>query len=104
MPYTIALLLILKIYFIFISFFFAIALYFKKYNIIAINFIFCKHFKDNYYKIIAIYFITYNIIIKKRYKMQIKKAIKHLYKAKKAKFLSKVILKVKDFIKRLLKK
>ena len=94
--------LILRIYSTLVSFFFVIALHFKKYDIAIIDLIFCKHFKDDYYKIAAIYFTFYNIIIKRRRKIQIKEAIRHLYKARKAKFSSKATLEVKDFVKRLL--
>jgi len=102
LPCTIAPLLILRIYSTLVSFFFAIAPCLKKYNATAINLILYKHLKDNYYKIAATYLTTYNIVMKRRCKIQIEEAIGHLYKARKAGFLSKAILEVEDFVKRLL--
>jgi hypothetical protein len=98
-------LLILRIYStLFPSFLpsFAIAPRLKKHNATTIDRILREHFKDDYYKIAATYLITYNIVIKRRRKIQIKEAIGHLYKARKARFSSKAILEVKDFVRRLL--
>jgi hypothetical protein len=81
---------------------FAIAPRLKKHNATTIDRILREHFKDDYYKIAATYLITYNIVIKRRRKIQIKEAIGHLYKARKARFSSKAILEVKDFVRRLL--
>jgi len=74
----------------------------KKHDTTAIDRILRKHLKDDYYKIAATYLITYNTIIKKRHKIQIKEAIGHPYKAGKARFSSKAIPEVEDFVRRLL--
>jgi hypothetical protein len=81
---------------------FAIALRLKKHDATAINRILRKHLKDDYYKIAATYLITYNIVIKRRQKIQIKEAIRHLYKAGKTGFSSKATLEVNNFVQRLL--
>jgi hypothetical protein len=81
---------------------FAMALCLKKHDAATIDHILRKHLKDDYYKTAVTYLTTYNIIIKRMRKIQIKEAIRHPYKARKARFSSKAILKVKDFIKRLL--
>jgi hypothetical protein len=94
LPCTIAPLLILRIYSTLVSFFFAIAPRLKKHDTATIDLILRKHLKDDYYKIAATYLITY--------KIQIEEAIGHLYKARKARFSSKAILEVEDFVKRLL--
>jgi hypothetical protein len=69
LPYTIAPLLILRIYSTLVSFFFAIAPRLKKHDITAIDLILCKHLKDDYYKIAATYLTTYSIVIKRRRKI-----------------------------------
>jgi hypothetical protein len=70
----------------------------KKHDAIAINRILRKHLEDDYYKIAATYLITYNIVIKRRRKIQIEEAIGHLYKARKTGFSSKAILEVDNFV------
>ena len=98
MLYTIAPLLILRIYSTLVSFFFAMALRLKKHDAAAIDFILRKHLEDDYYKIAATYLTSYSIVMKRRYKIQIEEAIGHPYKARKAGFSSKAILEVKDFV------
>jgi hypothetical protein len=70
----------------------------KKHNIVAINRILREHLEDDCYKIAATYLTTYNIVIKRRRKIQIKEAIGHLYKAGKTRFSSKAILEVDNFV------
>jgi hypothetical protein len=101
LPYTTTLLLILRIYSSFLPFFlppFAIAPRLKKHDATAINRILREHLEDDRYKIVATYLITYNIVIKRRRKIQIKEAIRHLYKARKTGFSSKATLKVNNFV------
>jgi len=61
-----------------------------------------EHLEDDCYKIAATYLITYNIVIKRRRKIQIEEAIGHLYKARKTGFSSKATLEVDNFVQRLL--
>jgi hypothetical protein len=74
----------------------------KKHDATAINRILREHLEDDCHKIAATYLITYNIVIKKRRKIQIKEAIGHPYKAGKTGFSSKATLEVEDFVRRLL--
>ena len=74
----------------------------KKHDAASINRILRKHLEDDCYKIAATYLTTYNIVIKRRRKIQMEEAIGHLYKARKIKFSSKATLEVEDFIRRLL--
>ena len=70
----------------------------KKHDATAINRILRKHLEDDYYKIAATYLTTYNIVIKRRRKIQIEEAIGHLYKARKTGFSSKATLEVNNFV------
>jgi hypothetical protein len=74
----------------------------KKHDAAAIDRILREYLEDDCHKIAATYLTTYNTVVKRRRKIQIKEAIGHLYKARKTGFSSKAILEVDDFVQRLL--
>jgi len=78
------------------------ALRLKKHDAAAIDRILREHLEDDCHKIAATYLTTYSIVIKRKQKIQIEEAIRHLYKARKIGFSSKAILEVEDFVQRLL--